>query len=104
MIERIDRKREVLVHVAKYCFEGTLDEHIGTSVDAYSLFPTPSAFIADLERWWNLFSGFAVAKRIQAPPLLAISRRSYGYDLREAQMSPYYTDAYLKLKQEILGK
>jgi len=84
--------------------EGTLNEHIGTSVDAYSLFPTPSAFIADLERWWNLFSGFAVAKRIQAPPLLAISRRSYGYDLREAQMSPYYTDAYLKLKQEVLGK
>ena len=35
---------------------------------------------------------------------LAISRRSYGYDLREAQMSPYYTDAYLKLKQEVLGK
>jgi len=84
--------------------EGSLNEHIGTSVDAYSLFPTPSAFIADLERWWNLFSGFAVAKRIQAPPLLAISRRSYGYDLREAQMSPYYTDAYLKLKQEVLGK
>ena len=27
MIERIDRKREVLVHVAKYCFEGTLEAH-----------------------------------------------------------------------------
>ena len=27
MIERIDRKRQVLTYVAKYCFEGTLDEH-----------------------------------------------------------------------------
>lgn len=27
MIDRIDRKREVLVHVAKYCFEGTLEAH-----------------------------------------------------------------------------
>ena len=27
MLERIDRKREVLVHVAKYCFEGTLEAH-----------------------------------------------------------------------------
>ena len=27
MIDRIDRKREVLVHVAKYCIEGTLEAH-----------------------------------------------------------------------------
>ena len=27
MIERIDSKRQVLTYVAKYCFEGTLDEH-----------------------------------------------------------------------------
>ena len=27
MIDRIDRKREVLVHVAQYCFEGTLEAH-----------------------------------------------------------------------------
>lgn len=27
MIERIDRKRQVLTYVAKYCFEGTLEEH-----------------------------------------------------------------------------
>ena len=27
MIERIDRKRQVLTYVAKYCFEGTLEAH-----------------------------------------------------------------------------
>lgn len=82
--------------------EGTLEEHLGCSVKAKDLFPTHAAFIQDLERWWNLFAGFAVAKRIQAPPLIAISRRPYGYDLRESQVSPYYTDRYLDMKEEML--
>lgn len=47
--------------------------------------------------------GFAVAKRIQTPPLLAVSRRPYGYDLRESQLRPYYTDAYLSLKEKLLA-
>lgn len=34
--------------------------------------------------------------------LLAISRRPYGYDLRESQVSPYYTDRYLDMKEEML--
>lgn len=37
----------------------------------------------DLERWWKLFKGMAVAKRVQAPPVLALTRRSYGFDYRE---------------------
>lgn len=54
-------------------------------------------------KWWNLFAGFAVAKRIQSPPLIAVSRRPYGYDLRESQLRPYYTDAYLALKEKLLS-
>ena len=73
-------------------------------MDINAVFNTPAAFIADLEKWWNLFSGFAVAKRIQSPPLLAVSRRSFGNDLRESQIHPYYTDSYLDLKKKILSK
>lgn len=83
---------------------GTLEEHIGTPLSVASLFPTVEAFISDLERWWRLFAGFAVAKRIQSAPLIAVSRRPFGYDLRESQLAPYYTDRYLALKKELLEK
>lgn len=82
--------------------EGNLEEHLGCQVKVKDLFPTSADFIRDLERWWNLFAGFAVAKRIQAPPLIAISRRPYGYDLRESQVRPYYTDRYLEMKKRML--
>ncbi|KAF1682029.1 NAD(+) synthase [Veillonella sp. R32] len=65
-------------------------------------FKSAHDFIADLERWWNLFSGMAVAKRIQSPPVIVVSRRAYGGDLQESQMKPYYTDAYYSLKAELL--
>ena len=71
----------------------TLEEHIGCKaglVDKILLLQLKT-FICDLERWWNLFTGMAVAKRIQAPPILAISRRAYGFDHRESQNGPYYT-------------
>lgn len=82
--------------------EGTLEEHIGCSVKVSDIFPDAASFIADLEKWWNLIAGFAVAKRIQSPPLLSVSRRSFGYDLREAQLKPYYTAGYVTLKEKLL--
>ncbi len=66
-------------------------------------FPDNHAFIADLEHWWKLFSGFAVAKRIQAPPILSLSKRSFGYDHREAQLTPYFSREYYQLKEELLS-
>lgn len=91
--------------ILRHYMNNTLEETIGCKpglVDKY--FTTPAEFIADLERWWNLFSGMAVAKRIQAPPILALSRRAYGQDHRESQNGPYYTRAYLQLKAQLLGE
>jgi len=85
--------------------EGTLEENLGCApglVKQY--FPTAKDFIADLERWWNLFCGMAIAKRIQAPPVLAVSRRAYGFDHREAQNGPYYTRRYKQLKAKLLAE
>ena len=81
---------------------GTLAERIGSPVSIEKLFPTAQAFLDDLEKWWRLIAGFAVAKRIQSPPNLAISRRPFGYDLREAQLKPYYTTRYQELKKKLL--
>lgn len=94
-------ERKTPEDILRWYIEGRLEEEIGTPLSVKSIFPTTEAFIADLEKWWNLFAGFAVAKRIQSPPLIAVSRRPYGYDLRESQLAPYYTDGYYKLKREL---
>ena len=44
------------------------------------LFPTDLDFVMDLEKHWHLFFG-SYFKRIQAPPVLIVSRRSFGADL-----------------------
>lgn len=84
--------------------QGILEQKIGCRPGLVrQLFSGPAEFIADLERWWKLYSGMAVAKRIQAPPILAVSRRAYGFDHREAQNGVYFTSRYRELKQELLG-
>lgn len=66
-------------------------------------FPTPTEFIADLEHKWKLFKR-NYFKRIQAPPIIAVSRRAFGYDLRESQNGVYFTQKYKEMKSELLGK
>ncbi len=84
---------------------GTLNAELGLEkADAYHLFPNAAAFIRDLERWWNLYNGIAVAKRVQAPPILAVSSRAFGFDHREALGRPFYSSRYLRLRQELLAK
>lgn len=84
---------------------GTVEENLGCAPGLVAkYFPTAADFIADLERWWNLFCGMAIAKRIQAPPILAVSRRAYGFDHREAQNGPYYTRRYRELKAQLLKR
>lgn len=85
--------------------DGTLEENIGCEkglVDKY--FTNAEEFINDLERWWKQFCGMSVAKRIQAPPVLAVSRRAYGFDHRESQNGIYYTRRYQQLKKELVSK
>lgn len=85
--------------------EGILEETLmmekGT-VDKY--FPTTKAFIDDLERWWKLYK-ISVFKRIQAPPIIAVSRRAFGFDLRETQLqsSVYYSQRYSLIKNKLLN-
>ncbi len=91
--------------ILQWYADGVLEEKIGCEkglVEMY--FPTAAEFIGDLERWWRQFTGMAVAKRIQAPPIVAVSRRAYGFDHREAQNGIYYTRTYRRLKAQLLGE
>ena len=92
---------DILTHYA----DGSLEEHIGCEKGLVAeYFPTAADFISDLERWWRLYTGMAVAKRIQSPPLLSVSGRAYGSDHPESQIGAYETIRYRALKTTLLGK
>jgi NAD+ synthase (glutamine-hydrolysing) len=84
--------------------DGTLAAKLKYDGDIGALFPSAAAFIADLERWWSHYQGMGLAKRIQAPPVLAVKRRAFGFDHREAQMGVRYTRAYTDLKRALLAR
>lgn len=87
----------------EWYLDGSLARRLEYDGDLARLFPTPETFIDDLERWWNLYQGLGVAKRVQAPPVLAIKRRAFGFDHREAQIGAAYSARYLELKRRALG-
>jgi len=91
-VERWDRPspEDILV----WYLDGVLEKQLGYAGRVADLFPTAALFVADVERCWNLYQGLAVAKRIQAPPVLVLSRRAFGFDHREAQLGPRYTARY----------
>ena len=64
------------------------------------LFPTNKDFVDDLEKSWKMFNN-AFFKRIQAPPIVIVSRRAFGRDLEESILPPHYTQRYLELKEKI---
>jgi NAD+ synthase (glutamine-hydrolysing) len=90
--------------ILRWTLDRRLEENLGCEFDIVvkHFNGDISLFIEDLEKWWNLFDGFAFAKRIQAPPVLATSKRSYGFDLRESQTAPFYSKRYFDLKNELL--
>ena len=86
----------------RWFMEGRLAEELGYDGNVADMFDSPAAFIDDLERWWGLYQGMGLAKRIQAPPILAVKRRAFGFDHRESQMGPRYTRASQELKAQLL--
>ncbi len=83
---------------------GTLEQRLGFEGRVDDVFLSPRAFVEDLERWWRQYTGLGVAKRIQAPPVLAVSRRAFGFDHREAQLGVWFGRRYEELKAALLGE
>jgi NAD+ synthase (glutamine-hydrolysing) len=73
--------------------DGSLTGLIGNDAARHMqrLFKTREDFVTDLSRWWTAYSGMAAFKRVQAPPVLALTRRAFGFDHREAIGLPSFT-------------
>jgi NAD+ synthase (glutamine-hydrolysing) len=84
---------------------GILEEKLGLKPGILRRYwlESPAAYIQDLEWFMGLFER-AVFKRIQAPPIIIMSKGSFGYDIRESQLGVYYTRKYREIKAELLAK
>jgi NAD+ synthase (glutamine-hydrolysing) len=72
------------------------------SIDKY--FATRDLFVTDLKHKWKLYK-VNIFKRIQAPPIIAVSKRAFGFDLREAQNGVYFTnDFFAKEKSSAVAE
>lgn len=65
------------------------------------IFANKTEFVENLEKIYKLFKN-NFFKRIQTPPIISISKRAFGTDLREAQNTIYFTRDYRKLKDTII--
>jgi NAD+ synthase (glutamine-hydrolysing) len=68
-----------------------------------ALFADAAAFVSEIERLWKLYK-INYFKRVQAPPIIAVSKRAFGFDLREAQNGIHFTRRFQALKARILGE
>ena len=83
---------------------GELFERIGWH-DAerfFRYFADSAAWVEDLE-WLAAALRMSTFKRIQAPPLIVLSKRAFGFDLRESQLPDYSPRAYAALRREVLS-
>lgn len=83
---------------------GQLENKIGYEGNVKDLFKSHLEFINDLERWWNNFTGLSVFKRVIGCPIIGISRRCFGFDMRESIVKYTYSKKYIQLKKQILGE
>lgn len=90
--------------ILKMYLDGSLEETLKMEEDIVKkYFDSHESFILDLEDKWKKFK-ISYFKRIQAPPIIAVSRRAFGYDLRESQIGVHYTRKYKDLKNSLLKK
>ena len=95
-------KNQLPEDILKAYADGRLAMELGIErsiIDKY--FASYPEFIADLERWWNLYKGVAVAKRLQAPPSIIVSGKPFRSN--EIMNGAYYTQGYETLKNILLN-
>jgi NAD+ synthase (glutamine-hydrolysing) len=85
--------------------EKCLCEKLGIAQSLFEQYQLDNAivFIEDLE-WVVKSMQRMVFKRVQAPPIIILSKGSYGYDIRESQLPYFLSDEYVRLREEILSR
>jgi NAD+ synthase (glutamine-hydrolysing) len=84
--------------------QGTFFANLGWNESEvfYGYFPDATAWIEDLQ-WIERQMRINFFKRIQAPPIIVLSKRAFGFDLRETQWPAYTPTSFALLKERILS-
>jgi len=103
LCQMIEHRRHPLDILAWYR-SGELRERIGWDDEAQfqRWFPEPRTFVEDLE-WVERQVRINCFKRIQAPPIIVLSKRAFGFDLRESQLPEYALRAWERAKRALLS-
>lgn len=91
------------VDMLKFYKDWTLEKKLWLELKINELFKSDLEFINEIEKIWKLLHK-SYFKRVQAPPIMTISKWSFWFDYREAQMSEYFWEEYEKVKNEILER
>ena len=94
--------RNHLVDFLEWMRDGTFFERIAWhgSVPSPDDFADAEEWIEDLE-WLDRQLRVNYFKRIQAPPIIVVSKRAFGFDLRESQAPEYRPRRYGALRAEV---
>ena len=93
--------RHHLIEFFEWMLDGTFFERIGWDGSQGSLddFAGAEEWVEDLE-WIDRQLRVSYFKRIQAPPIIVVSKRAFGFDLRESQGPEYRPRRYAALRAE----
>ena len=93
--------RRHLMDFFEWMLDGTFFERIGWNGSQGSLddFSSAREWVEDLE-WVDRQLRASYFKRIQAPPIIVVSKRAFGFDLRESQGLEYRPRRYAALRAE----
>ncbi len=104
MLRQIIEYRKHPLDFLQWFLDGTLLDEIGWDdrEQFRAWFPDVNSWIEDLE-WIARQVRLNYFKRVQAPPIIVLSKRAFGFDLRESQLPSYETRRYGVLKQKALS-
>ena len=90
--------------ILEWFLDGTLLDSIGwhDAEQFRAYFADSRAWLEDLE-WVARQLRTSYFKRIQAPPIVIVSRRAFGFDLRESQLPDYSPRTYLTRRERVLA-
>jgi len=99
----VDYRRHPL-EILEWQLEGRLCERLewGDATAFGAHFPDAQAWLDDLE-WVARQLRVSYFKRIQAPPVIVLSKRAFGFDLRESQLPEYQPRRYVELRERVLA-
>ena len=104
LLRQLIEYRHHAADVLAWFLDGTLlDELDWKDLESFRrYFPDSRSWLEDLE-WVTGQLQASYFKRIQAPPVIVVSKRAFGFDLRESQLPRYRPKAYEERRNRVLA-